>query len=44
MIQQANHQTVKTVGDFRRAVNAMPKQDPLLLLVNRDGATLFLTV
>jgi S1-C subfamily serine protease len=44
VIQEANHQPVKNVGEFRSAVNAHEKDDPVLLLVNREGTTLFLTV
>jgi serine protease Do len=44
VIQEANHQPVKSVGDFRSAVGARAKDDPVLLLVNREGTTIFLTV
>ncbi|HTM49881.1 MAG TPA: DegQ family serine endoprotease [Bryobacteraceae bacterium] len=44
VIQEANHQPVKNVGDFRSAVGAKGKDDSVLLLVNRQGTTLFLTV
>lgn len=44
VIQEANHQPVKSVNEFRGAVNAHAKDDPVLLLVNREGTTLFLTV
>jgi serine protease Do len=44
VIQEANHRPVKSVNDFRSALNAKAKDDSLLLLVNRAGTTLFLTV
>jgi serine protease Do len=44
VIQEANHRPVKSVSDFRGAVNAKSKDDPILLLVNREGSTVFLTV
>jgi serine protease Do len=44
VIQEANHRPVKSVSDFRSAVNAKSKDDPVLLLVNREGSTIFLTV
>ncbi len=44
VIQEANHRSVKSVGDFRSAVNAKSKDDPVLLLVNREGSTIYLTV
>jgi serine protease Do len=43
VIQEVNHQAVKSVSDFRQAVNAH-KDGPVLLLVNRGGNTLFLAV
>ncbi len=44
VIQEANHQPVKSVDDFRGAVKAKAKDDAVLLLVNRAGNTIFLTV
>jgi serine protease Do len=44
VIEEANHRSVKSVSDFRSAVNAKSKDDPVLLLVNREGSTIFLTV
>src|SRR6266566_1091247 len=37
VIQEANHQPVKSVNEFRSAVNSKTKDDPVLLLVNREG-------
>jgi periplasmic serine protease, Do/DeqQ family len=44
VIQEANHRPVRSVGDFSSAVNAKSKDEPVLLLVNREGSTIFLTV
>jgi serine protease Do len=44
VIQEANHRAVRSVSDFSSAVNAKSKDDPILLLVNREGSTVFLTV
>jgi serine protease Do len=44
VIQEANHHAVKSVSEFRSAVGDRSKDDPVLLLVNREGNTLFLTV
>jgi serine protease Do len=44
VIQEANHRPVKSVSDLRSAVNSKSKDDPVLLLVNREGSTVFLTV
>jgi serine protease Do len=44
VIQQVNHQTVANVRDFSEAVGKSGKDDSVLLLVNRDGNTLFLAV
>jgi len=44
VIQEANRKPVRNVSDFRGAVNAKAKDDSVLLLVNRAGTTLFLTV
>jgi len=44
VIQQVNRQPVKSVQDFDRALGAGRKDDPALLLINRDGNTLFVAV
>jgi len=44
IIQEANHQEVKSVNEFRSAVKSKGKDDSVLLLVSRAGTTLFLTV
>ncbi len=44
VIQEANRQPVRNVHEFSSAVSAKAKDDPVLLLVNRNGDTLFLTV
>ncbi len=44
VIQEVNHQPVKSVNDFRQAVSTANQSNPVLLLVNREGNTLFLAV
>ena len=44
VIQQVNHQSVKSVQDFDHAMSSAKKDDPTLLLINREGNTLFVAV
>src|SRR5579862_9218363 len=44
VIQQVNHQPVNTVKDFSQAVSQAKQGDPVLLLVDRNGSTIFLAV
>ncbi|HUA82587.1 MAG TPA: DegQ family serine endoprotease [Bryobacteraceae bacterium] len=44
VIQQVNHKPVANVSEFRQAVTSTAKDAPVLLLVNRDGTTLFIAV
>jgi serine protease Do len=44
VIQQVNHQAVANVRDYTQAVSTSKKDAPVLLLVNRDGGTMFLAV
>jgi serine protease Do len=44
VIQQVNRQPVNTVQDFEHAMASAKKDDPTLLLVNREGNTLFVAV
>ena len=44
VIVQVNHQSVSNVRDFTQAVSSSKKDAPVLLLVNRDGGTMFLAV
>jgi serine protease Do len=44
VIQQVNHQSVSNVKDYSQAVGAATKDAPVLLLVDRNGATMFLAV
>ena len=44
VIQEVNHHSVKSVGDFKQAVSSTSKDTPVLLLVNREGNTMFLAV
>jgi len=44
VIQQVNRQPVKSVRDFDHAMTSAKKDDPTLLLINREGNTLFVAV
>jgi serine protease Do len=44
VIQQVNRQPVKSVQDFDHAMASAKKDDPTLLLVDREGTTLFVAV
>jgi len=44
VIQQVNHQAVANTRDFSQALGKPGKDDSVLLLVNRDGNTIFLAV
>ncbi len=44
VIRQVNRQPVKSVRDFDHAMASAKKDDPALLLVNREGSTLFVAV
>jgi len=44
VIQQVNHQVVSNVKELSQAVNASKKDDSVLLLVDRNGNTMFLAV
>ena len=44
VIREINHTPVESSQDFRQAVNALPKEQPILLFINRQGTPLFLTV
>jgi serine protease Do len=44
VIQEVNHHSVQSVGDFKQAINSTSKDTPVLLLVNREGSTMFLAV
>ena len=44
VIQQVNRQPVKSVQDFDRAMASARKDDPTLLLIKREGNTLYLAV
>ena len=44
VIQQVNHQPVKNVRDFDHAMATAKKDDPTLLLIKREGNTLFVAV
>ena len=44
VIQQVNHKTVTNLSDFRQAMSNANKSNPVLLLVNRGGTTLFIAI
>jgi serine protease Do len=44
VIQEVNHKAVSNVNEFKQAVAGTTKDAPVLLLVNREGTTLFLAV
>ena len=44
VIREINHTPVESSEDFRQAVNALPKEQRVLLFINRQGTPLFLTV
>ena len=44
VIQQVNHQSVTNVKEYSQAVSASKKDDSVLLLVDRNGNTMFLAV
>ena len=44
VIQEVNRQPVQTVDELRTAVRRGSSDKPLLLLVNREGHDLFVTV
>jgi len=43
VIQQVNHQPVTDIKEYTQAVGASKKDEPVLLLVDRNGSTMFLT-
>ncbi|MDE0144923.1 MAG: Do family serine endopeptidase [Nitrospira sp.] len=44
VIREINHTPVESSQDFRQAVNALSKEQTILLFINRQGTSLFLTV
>ena len=44
VIQEINRQEIKSVKDFEKIASGLKKDQPALLLINRRGASLFLTV
>jgi len=44
VIREINHTPVESSQDFRQTVNALPKEQTILLFINRQGTSLFLTV
>ena len=44
VIREINHTPVESSQDFRQAMNVLPKEQTILLFINRQGTSLFLTV
>jgi serine protease Do len=44
VIQQVNHRSVTNVSEFTQAVKSATKDNPILLLVNRQGNTMFMAI
>ncbi|MBF0369605.1 MAG: DegQ family serine endoprotease [Magnetococcales bacterium] len=44
LISEINRQPIRSLGDFRKAVSKVTKGQPVLMLIQRDGAPLFLAL
>jgi serine protease Do len=44
VIKQVNHQSISNVKEYSQAVGSAKKDQPVLLLVDRNGSTMFLAV
>jgi len=44
VIQSINRQEITSLKEYEKAASALKKDQPALLLINRRGASLFLTV
>lgn len=44
VIREINRQPVRSVKDFERLASGLKKDEPALFLINRRGASLFLSV
>ena len=44
VIQQVNHKAVTNMTEFKQAMSNATKSNPVLLLVNRGGTTLFIAI
>jgi serine protease Do len=44
VIQQVNHHAVASVGEYNHAMGSAKKDQPVLLLVDRNGNSMFLAV
>ena len=44
VIREINRQPVKSVKDYEKVAGSLKKEEPALLLINRRGASLFVTV
>jgi serine protease Do len=44
VIQEVNRQPIRSLADFERVTTQLKKDHPVLMLINRRGASLFITV
>jgi serine protease Do len=44
VIQEVNHEPVKTLEDYQKAANKIKKDELAVLLINRQGNSLFVAV
>jgi serine protease Do len=44
VIREINRQPVRSVKDYEKIASGLKKDEPALLLINRRGASLFITV
>jgi serine protease Do len=44
VIQEVNHESIKTLGDYQKAAEKIKKDELAVLLVNRQGNSLFVAV
>jgi serine protease Do len=44
VVMEVNRQPVASASEFNRAITATPKDSPVLLLINRGGATTFIAI
>jgi S1-C subfamily serine protease len=44
IILEVNRHPIKTINDFRKTVSQLPAQEPVLVLIERNTATIFLSI
>jgi serine protease Do len=44
VIQEVNHESIKTLGEYQKAAEKIKKDELAVLLVNRQGNSLFVAV